>query len=67
MSEVRSYSSDVGFTPAVKEIQTRKGSRATYAEVEAHGGWQTEVDENLAAFLAQHPHCEVYTGQRADK
>lgn len=52
MSEVRSYSSDVGFTPAVKEIQTRKGSRATYAEVEAHGGWQTEVDENLAAFLA---------------
>ena len=52
MSEVHSYSSDVGFTPAVKEIQTRKGSRATYAEVEAHGGWQTEVDDNLAAFLA---------------
>ncbi|MHC2433599.1 pyridoxamine 5'-phosphate oxidase family protein [Bradyrhizobium sp. USDA 4451] len=52
MSEVRSSSSDVGFTPAVKDVQARKGSRATYAEVEARGGWQTEIDENLAAFLA---------------
>ncbi|GIQ71578.1 pyridoxamine 5'-phosphate oxidase family protein [Bradyrhizobium sp. RD5-C2] len=52
MSDAGSYSSDVGFTPAVKEIQTRKGSRGTYAEVEAHGGWQTEVDDNLTAFLA---------------
>ncbi|UGY19350.1 pyridoxamine 5'-phosphate oxidase family protein [Bradyrhizobium septentrionale] len=52
MSDVRSYPSDVGFTPAVKAIQTRKGSRDTYAEVEAHGGWRTEVDETLAAFLA---------------
>jgi predicted pyridoxine 5'-phosphate oxidase superfamily flavin-nucleotide-binding protein len=52
MSDVRSYPSDVGFTPAVKAIQTRKGSRDTYAEVEEHGGWRTEVDETLAAFLA---------------
>ncbi|WP_426437690.1 pyridoxamine 5'-phosphate oxidase family protein [Bradyrhizobium genosp. P] len=52
MSDVESYSSDVGFTPAVKQIQARKGSRGTYAEVEAHGGWHTEIDENLAAFLA---------------
>ncbi|WP_338695083.1 pyridoxamine 5'-phosphate oxidase family protein [Bradyrhizobium sp. 26S5] len=52
MSDVRSYPSDVGFTPAVKAIQTRKGSRDTYAEVEEHGGWRTEVDETLGAFLA---------------
>ncbi|QIG95607.1 MULTISPECIES: pyridoxamine 5'-phosphate oxidase family protein [unclassified Bradyrhizobium] len=52
MSDVRSYPSDVGFTPAVKAIQTRKGSRDTYAEVEEHGGWRTEVDEDLATFLA---------------
>ena len=52
MSDVESYSSDVGFTPAVKQIQTRKGSRETYAEVEAQGGWRTEIDENLTAFLA---------------
>jgi predicted pyridoxine 5'-phosphate oxidase superfamily flavin-nucleotide-binding protein len=53
MSDLHTYSSDVAFTPAVKQIQTRKGSRDTYAHVEERGGWRTEVDENLAAFLAQ--------------
>src|SRR5258708_4263127 len=52
MSDIHSYSSDVAFTPAVKEIQTRKGSRRAYADVEQNGGWRTEIDENLAAFLA---------------
>jgi predicted pyridoxine 5'-phosphate oxidase superfamily flavin-nucleotide-binding protein len=52
MSETRIYSSDVAFTPAVKAIQVRKGSREAYAHVEQQGGWRTEVDENLAAFLA---------------
>jgi hypothetical protein len=53
MSDPRIYSSDVAFTPAVKAIQTRKGSRDGYAQVEQNGGWRTEVDDNLAAFLAQ--------------
>src|ERR1700733_12833990 len=53
MSELRTYSSDVAFTPAVKEIQARKGSRDAYAHVEQRGGWRTEVDEDLAAFLAE--------------
>ena len=53
MSDVHSYSSDVAFTPAVKEIQTRKGSRKSYAHVEESGGWRTEIDANLAAFLAE--------------
>jgi len=52
MSEVQTYSSDVAFTPAVKEIQTRKGSRRAFAHVEQNGGWRTEVDEKLGAFLA---------------
>jgi uncharacterized protein len=52
MSDARSYSSDVAFTPAVKAVQVRKGSRETYARVEQRGGWRTEIDENLAAFLA---------------
>jgi len=52
MSEAHSYSSDVAFTPAVKVIQSRKGSRDAYAKQEARGGWRTEIDENLAAFLA---------------
>jgi uncharacterized protein len=52
MSGVHSYSSDVAFTPAVKEIQARKGSRQAYAHVEQNGGWRTEIDDNLTAFLA---------------
>lgn len=53
MSEMRTYSSDVAFTPAVKAIQTRKGSRETYARSEERGGWRTEIDESLAALLAE--------------
>ena len=53
MSDIHSYSSDVAFTPAVKAIQTRKGSRDAYARVEQHGGWRTEINDDLAAFLAE--------------
>src|ERR1700674_4002180 len=53
MSNTPTYSSDVAFTPAVKAIQTRKGSREAYAHVEARGGWRTDIDESLAAFLAE--------------
>jgi predicted pyridoxine 5'-phosphate oxidase superfamily flavin-nucleotide-binding protein len=51
MSDIQSFSSDVAFTPAVKAIQTRKGSRKAYARVEENGGWRTAIDEELAAFL----------------
>jgi len=53
MSNTPTYSSDVAFTPAVKAIQTRKGSRKAYSDVEERGGWRSEIDENLAAFLAE--------------
>jgi hypothetical protein len=52
MSDTQISSSDVAFTPAVKAIQARKGSREAYAQVEQNGGWRTEADQNLAAFLA---------------
>ncbi len=52
MSDTHIYSSDVAFTPAVKAIQARKGSRDAYAHVEQKGGWRTGIDDNLAAFLA---------------
>ncbi|HLZ01958.1 MAG TPA: pyridoxamine 5'-phosphate oxidase family protein [Bradyrhizobium sp.] len=52
MSDTPVYSSDVAFTPAVKTIQARKGSREAFARVEENGGWRTEIDERLAAFLA---------------
>ena len=56
MSETQTYSksafsSDVAFTPTVKAIQARKGSREAYAHVEERGGWRTEIDEDLAARL----------------
>jgi uncharacterized protein len=53
MSDTDTYSSDVAFTPAVKAIQARKGSRDAYAHVEQRGGWRTEIDEDLAARLAE--------------
>jgi predicted pyridoxine 5'-phosphate oxidase superfamily flavin-nucleotide-binding protein len=52
VSPDRVFSSDVAFTPAVKAIQARKGSRGAYAHVEHNGGWRTEVDDDLAAFIA---------------
>ena len=67
MSDVHSYSSDVAFTPAVKEIQARKGSRQAYAHVEQNGGWRTEIDDNLTAFLADatSPTCLGKSGSTA--
>ena len=53
MSDTHTYSSDVAFTPTVKAIQARKGSRDAYAHVEQRGGWRTEIDEDLAALLAE--------------
>src|ERR1700690_1020132 len=53
MSDMQHYSSDVAFTPAVKVVQTRKGSRCLYAGVEQNGGWRTEIDADLTAFLAE--------------
>ncbi len=52
MSDTHTYASDVAFSPAVKQIQGRKGSREHYAHQEQRG-WRTEVDDNLAAFLAE--------------
>ena len=48
-----SPSSDVAFSPSVKAVQTRKGSRKLYARVEARGGWDTTITPELAAFLAE--------------
>ena len=53
MSDTHAFSSDIAFTPAVKSVQARKGSRQAYARVEQQGGWRTEIDENLAGFLAE--------------
>ncbi|HEX7792089.1 MAG TPA: pyridoxamine 5'-phosphate oxidase family protein [Afipia sp.] len=53
MTSTQAYSSDVAFTPAVKAVQARKGSRGGYASMEDRGGWRTEIDEALAAFISE--------------
>jgi len=44
--------SDVAFTPAVKEVQNRRGSRKLYESQEARGGFRTAITGDLIAFLA---------------
>jgi predicted pyridoxine 5'-phosphate oxidase superfamily flavin-nucleotide-binding protein len=46
------YSSDVAFTPSIKAVQARKGSRDAYGRMEERGGWQTRITPDLAAFIA---------------
>ncbi|QTN27641.1 pyridoxamine 5'-phosphate oxidase family protein [Rhodoferax sp. AJA081-3] len=49
----RHYTSDIAFTPTVKAIQSRKGSRNGYARMEQGCGWQTEITPELESFIAQ--------------
>jgi hypothetical protein len=45
------YSSDIAFTPAVKAVQARKGSRGAYERMEHNGAWKTLVTPDLKAFI----------------
>lgn len=51
MDTPRAYSSDVAFTPAVKAIQSRRGSRHGYAQREQKGAWPTVITEDLKGFI----------------
>ena len=53
METTNEYSSDIAFTPVVKSIQHRKGSRTAYARMEAAGGWRTAIAPELQAFIAE--------------
>ena len=48
-----SYPSDVAFTPTVKAIQSRKGSRQGYASMEERGSWETRITPDLAEFIGR--------------
>jgi len=45
--------SDVAFTPVVKTIQERFGSRRSYARMEEGRGWNRTVTADLAEFIAE--------------
>jgi len=51
VSPAREYSSDVAFTPTVKAVQARKGSRTSYRRLEEKGGWQSRITPELADFI----------------
>ena len=46
-----SYSSDIAFTPAIKAVQERKGSRDSYARMENAGSWETRISAELKEFI----------------
>ena len=58
------YSSDVAFTPSVKALQTRRGSRNTYARMEDRGAWPTEITAELADFIALQTSVFLATASR---
>jgi predicted pyridoxine 5'-phosphate oxidase superfamily flavin-nucleotide-binding protein len=45
------FSSDVAFTPSVKALQLRKGSRRAYSHMEEKGSWQTRITSELKQFI----------------
>lgn len=53
MTQTLRYASDVAFTPTIKEIQARKGSRHAYARMESGDGWGTTITPDLAAFIGE--------------
>ena len=52
MNAEHTHSSDVAFTPSVKDIQARRGSRKAFAHREEAGAWPTRITPDLAAFIA---------------
>ena len=53
MNEVTNeFVSDVAFTPAVKDAQSRLGSRNGYANMEHGRGWANTITDDLRDFIA---------------
>jgi predicted pyridoxine 5'-phosphate oxidase superfamily flavin-nucleotide-binding protein len=60
-----SYSSDVAFTPSVKAVQARKGSRRSYAATEEKGSWETRITLDLVPFIEAQTSIFVATANAA--
>ena len=64
METTQSYSSDVAFTPTVKAVQTRRGSRRAYARMEEGGSWKTRITPDLAEFIAAQTSIFIATANK---
>jgi len=53
MGQTPAPTSDVAFTPTVKAIQERKGSRGAYVRLEEHGGFDNVITAEVAQFVAE--------------
>lgn len=53
MTDSKRPSSDVAFSPSVKAVQARRGSREAFAKAEERGGWRTGIGADMAAFLGE--------------
>jgi predicted pyridoxine 5'-phosphate oxidase superfamily flavin-nucleotide-binding protein len=50
---MNTFTSDIAFTPTVKAIQQRLGSRSTYERMEQGRGWHNRVTPELATFISE--------------
>ncbi len=48
---LHAFTSDIAFTPTVKAIQSRLGSRRSYQRVEENGSWAAAITPDLGAFI----------------
>ena len=53
--------SDIAFTPSVKAVQERRGSRREFADRDALAGWPTTITPSLANFISQVRTCYLAT------
>ena len=51
MNAAIEHPSDIAFTPSVKAVQTRKGSRRAYAHLEEGAGWADAIPDGLKEFI----------------
>ena len=64
MDTSHGYSSDVAFTPSVKAVQTRRGSRRAYGRMEERGSWKTRITRDLAEFIAAQTSIFIATANK---
>lgn len=62
---VRASNSDIAFSPSVKAIQSRRGSRDLYRKVETNGGFRARIDDRLKAALAEANSAYLVTASAA--
>ena len=56
--------SDIAFTPTIKALQERFGSRGAYARMEEKGGFKVEITDDLIVFIRERDSFYLATSSR---